>query len=303
MNEKLQILEVNRDRVRFCLRKTEKDACDYIVAVKKWCRLQKHLPEKPSDELIESFLVTNRFLVERTKEKLDMYYTIRSLLPECFKNKNPKLPNMKEIARVVYYCPLPKMTNEMYRVNILKIIGEPESFDAYDCFGHQMNINEIRLHEEINLGDILIIDFANVKVGHVVKFTPVHMKKASVIIEKVFSNRIKGIHIINAPAYVEPVISVLKSFLKQKLLNRIHVHSSQKLLLNHISSDVLPKDYGGKEMPLEELNDLWLKKLEEYQERFDILDTLRVNEQLRPTPLKNDDILGYHGNFQKLNVD
>nr|CAI5836982.1 unnamed protein product [Callosobruchus analis] len=112
-----------------------------------------------------------------------MYYTIRSLLPECFKNKNPKLPNMKEIARVVYYCPLPKMTNEMYRVNILKIIGEPESFDAYDCFGHQMNINEIRLHEEINLGDILIIDFANVKVGHVVKFTPVHMKKASVIIE------------------------------------------------------------------------------------------------------------------------
>nr|CAH7768954.1 unnamed protein product [Callosobruchus chinensis] len=221
-----------------------------------------------------------------------MYYTIRSLLPECFNNKNPKLPNMKEIAKVVYYCPLPKMTNELYRVNIVKIIGEPESFDTYDCFGHQMNINEIRLHEEINLGDILIIDLANVKAGHVVKFTP-----------KVFSNRIKGIHIINAPAFVEPVINVLKSFLKQKLLNRIHVHNSQKLLLNHIPSEVLPKDYGGNEMPLEELNDLWLKKLEEYQERFDKLDTLRVNEQLRPTPLKNDDVLGYHGNFQKLDVD
>nr|CAH7768952.1 unnamed protein product [Callosobruchus chinensis] len=285
------------------LGKSLKEFDETKEVIRKWSQRQPHFPEVPCDELIESFLVTNRFLVERTKEKLDMYYTIRSLLPECFNNKNPKLPNMKEIAKVVYYCPLPKMTNELYRVNIVKIIGEPESFDTYDCFGHQMNINEIRLHEEINLGDILIIDLANVKAGHVVKFTPVHMRKASIIIEKVFSNRIKGIHIINAPAFVEPVINVLKSFLKQKLLNRIHVHNSQKLLLNHIPSEVLPKDYGGNEMPLEELNDLWLKKLEEYQERFDKLDTLRVNEQLRPTPLKNDDVLGYHGNFQKLDVD
>ncbi|CAH2010049.1 unnamed protein product [Acanthoscelides obtectus] len=236
------------------LGKSRRDTKDSTEVIRKWCESQSHLPEVPCDELIESFLVANRFLVERTKEKLDMYYTIRSLLPECFENKNPKLPNMKEIVKVVYYCPLPKMTRELYRVNIVKITGEPESFDAYDCFGHQLNINEIRLQEEIVLGDILIIDFADIKVGHVMKFTPIHMRKASIILEKVFSNRIKGIHMINAPVYVEPVINLLRSFLKQKLLNRIHVHSSPKLLLNHISSEILPKDYGGSERPLKELN-------------------------------------------------
>lgn len=48
---------------------------------------------------------------------------------------------------------------------------------------------------------------------------------------------------------------------------------------------------------------LWIKKLDEYQERFDKLDSMEVNEHSRLTPLKNDEVLGYHGNFKKLDVD
>jgi hypothetical protein len=46
------------------------------------------------------------------------------------------------------------------------------------------------------------------------------------------------------------------------------------------------------------------RKLAQYQERFDRLDTLRVNENLRPEEFNNDDeILGFYGNFKKLDVD
>jgi hypothetical protein len=44
-------------------------------------------------------------------------------------------------------------------------------------------------------------------------------------------------------------------------------------------------------------------KLTEYQERFDHLDTMRVDEGLRPEKLDNDEILGFYGNFKKLDVD
>lgn len=45
------------------------------------------------------------------------------------------------------------------------------------------------------------------------------------------------------------------------------------------------------------------EKLVEYQPWFDHLDTLKTNEKLRPENLKNDDILGFYGNFKKFDVD
>jgi hypothetical protein len=44
-------------------------------------------------------------------------------------------------------------------------------------------------------------------------------------------------------------------------------------------------------------------KLEEFQGRFDQLDQMRVDESLRPERLVNNDILGFYGNFKKLDVD
>jgi hypothetical protein len=44
-------------------------------------------------------------------------------------------------------------------------------------------------------------------------------------------------------------------------------------------------------------------KLEQFQDRFDQLDQMRVDESLRPEKLVNSDILGFYGNFKKLNVD
>lgn len=48
---------------------------------------------------------------------------------------------------------------------------------------------------------------------------------------------------------------------------------------------------------------MWKAKLIEYYPRFDQLATMRVKEELRPNPLNNDEILGYYGNFKKLDVD
>lgn len=43
----------------------------------------------------------NKFSVETAKQKLDMYYSIRTLVPEIFQDKHPKLPFMKETADTV----------------------------------------------------------------------------------------------------------------------------------------------------------------------------------------------------------
>ncbi|XP_072382318.1 retinol-binding protein pinta-like isoform X2 [Diabrotica undecimpunctata] len=260
------LLMNNREKVLQAFEKTEKDLAEDVNVIKEWIKSQPHLPEVPSTSIIESFLVTNKFSIEKTKNKLDMYYSIRTMIPECFKNSHPNLPHMTEITKYVQYIPLPKLTKDLFRVNISKISGNPKYFDVYHFFAHQININEIRLHEELILGDVLLVDLKDVSLGHMVKVTPQHIKKAVLVLE-------------------------------------IQIHNTVKTLLDHISSEILPKEYGGTERTVAELQELWKQKLQQYGDRFDKLELLKVNENLRPTPLHNDEVLGYYGNFKTISVD
>jgi hypothetical protein len=49
------------------------------------------------DAKIRNFLLLNKCSVENTKQKIDMYYTIRSLLPDWYEHCNPKLPFIKRL--------------------------------------------------------------------------------------------------------------------------------------------------------------------------------------------------------------
>jgi hypothetical protein len=46
---------------------------------------------------LTTFLRGCKFSLERTKEKLDMFYTLRTALPEIFKNRDPMLPHLHSI--------------------------------------------------------------------------------------------------------------------------------------------------------------------------------------------------------------
>jgi hypothetical protein len=96
---------------------------------------------------------------------------------------------------------------------------------------------------------------------------------------------------------------MFKAVAKPKIFERIQVHEDDLVLKQIFSEDVLPKDYEGSGLSLDELNEMTIRKFAQYQERFDELDSLRVDETLRPQKLNNDEILGFYGNFKKLEVD
>ncbi|KAJ8977846.1 hypothetical protein NQ317_004626 [Molorchus minor] len=307
MDTKHLLLEKREDHLNYVLKqsnKTKEEFREGVDVLKAWLGTQPHLPETPSDEMLECFYVLSKFSVEGAKQKLDMYYSIRSIVPDFYENKNPKLPNMQRIAKVTCTIPLPKLTKDGYRVILTKWLDDdPDNFDPYDFFSQINNVAEVRLQEDLPIGDIVINDLDLFKLGHFIKFTPTCLKKIFVIVEKVYGNRLKGIYYINPPPFMDRLVSLLKPLMKPKLARRLHVFKATDELYDYIPRDILPKDYGGEELSLKQFRGLWKQKFAEYKDRFDALETFKIDEDLRPDRLENDDILGFYGNFKKLNVD
>jgi hypothetical protein len=75
-----------------------------ITAIREWLAKQPHILAKPDDQLLAAFLRGCKFSLERTKKKLDMYYTVRTALPEFFADRNVRAPKMRELLAMGYVC-------------------------------------------------------------------------------------------------------------------------------------------------------------------------------------------------------
>ncbi|XP_023011520.2 retinol-binding protein pinta isoform X1 [Leptinotarsa decemlineata] len=284
------------------LGRTDEELKEYVSILTEWLETQPHLPEKPSENVIINIVLMNKFSIEKCKQRLDMYYTIRNLLPEIYGKMDSKM-TMK-IADDILFFPLPKRTVEQDRINIVKLKDiETNDFDIYTWMGYCYNVLDLRLSEDICTAEIIVNDLEFFKLSHITKITPVHIKKIVMILEKVYSNRIKQFHFVNCPPFAYNILNSVKSLMKPKLAARIFFHEDCSKIGDIIPLEVLPKDYGGSELSLYDLNELWKKKLEQYSTRFNNLSKMKTNEILRPSPLVNDEVLGFHGNFRKLEMD
>ncbi|KAJ3654085.1 hypothetical protein Zmor_013298 [Zophobas morio] len=167
------------------------------------------------------------------------------------------------------------------------------------------NLHEIRLKEDIMYGDVIIFDLEATSVRFLSKLTPVFLLTFITLYKKIYSLPLKGVYIINTVPYVSTLLSIVKTLIKPKLFERIHVCKDANILKEHFPLEIIPKDYGSTEKSIEELHEMCHLKYQKYQDRFDLLDKLSVNGSLRPARLanENDEFLGYHGNFRKLDID
>ncbi|XP_050512073.1 uncharacterized protein LOC126888091 isoform X2 [Diabrotica virgifera virgifera] len=257
--------KTNIDKILSAFGKTNEDVKRDIETIKTWLEAQKHLPELPNEIMIRHFLVNNHFSIERTKQTLDMYYSVRTIIPEVFQNTNPTSLNMKDVYDSVAFSPLPNLTPKLQRIICARYNPIPENFNSDKGVAIMAQIYEVRLWEDLSLGDIFILDYQHLKMGHLTKVTPKMLREIAFIFE-------------------------------------VYLHKSLEELHLHVPQSILPVEYGGNEQSLDTLYELWKVKLQQYKSRFDLLDKLFVNEELRTCPYKNCDVLGYYGNYMKLDV-
>lgn len=71
-----------------------------VQALKLWIKQQPHLKARTDDQLLVSFLRGCKFSLEKTKNKIDRFYALRSKLPEYFNFKPSDLNDLIEIIKM-----------------------------------------------------------------------------------------------------------------------------------------------------------------------------------------------------------
>ncbi|XP_050499775.1 alpha-tocopherol transfer protein-like [Diabrotica virgifera virgifera] len=266
------------------LDKNEEHLEECVECIKSWVASQPHLPEVPSDKMIEFFIFTTKFDIEAAQKTIDNYYTLRSSLTRVFQYANPSSHAMKAAVDCAYIVPLPNLVNDRNGVVVIRELPNvPSGFDGHWWLGAVMNVYEVRMQEGAHTtGNILLYDHQHLSMKHVFHVTPAFVMNLVKLAEQIFDSNFIEWHFINSPPIVEVILKVLKAFMKPELYNRLRYHHTLDTLPDYIPLEVLPKDYGGNERSLEELRELYLKKLEEHQPYFDRLETLKVDEARRP---------------------
>ena len=79
-----------------------------IVDIKEWINTTPHMKNtRQDDQFLKMFLRGCNYNLATTKDKLDKFFTVRSIIPEWFDNWDPAQENLEDIWSAGIFLPLP----------------------------------------------------------------------------------------------------------------------------------------------------------------------------------------------------
>ncbi|KAB0794538.1 hypothetical protein PPYR_11653 [Photinus pyralis] len=243
-----------------------------IIEIRQWLDTLPHLNAKKDDKSILCFLRGCKFNLELTKKKMKNFYVMKGERTEWFVDRNPLLPEISELVRMGVFVPLRKFSDNKMVVIIRTATHDPKVHKQDDVFKAGKMVLDVAIQEYYEnatvFGICAIFDMTNISLAHAKQLPPSMIKKAVFAWQNYYS-RPKQLEFINAPTYINVILSVFKSFMSAKLQGRVRAHySGLESLHKVVSKDILPVEYGGSESTMDELIQYWHQKVLQYSDWF-----------------------------------
>ncbi|XP_045114535.1 alpha-tocopherol transfer protein-like isoform X3 [Portunus trituberculatus] len=286
----------------------ERRAAD-IEHIRDWLKHQPHINARMDDWTILRFLRGCKFSLERTKEKLDMFYTCKTLCPEWYKNRDPQDKKMRAILELGVALLLPGCDHQGRRIILSRPgVFDPSTTSIDELSKTMMLLCDIFMEEDETLsvtGMVMVEDFKNFSLSHLAALSPVTVKKMTTLFQDGYPMRPKGLNYINTPAAFDTVFNIFRSFMKEKMKKRVHIHGSDmESLYKQVPREMLPVEYGGTNGTVEEIKNYWLQRLDARRDWLLEDEKYCVDESKRPgKPKTSAELFGIEGSFRKLDVD
>ncbi|XP_041983489.1 uncharacterized protein LOC121736385 isoform X2 [Aricia agestis] len=271
----------------------------------EWIHQQPHYIYKEIPKpYLESTIVTNKGSVEKSKAMIDKLCTLRTLMPDQFQPLDAEKA-LKAVRDIAYMCFLPQQTEDYHRLIVIKTTVYTKELLHLFYKASYMIVDYVRLYD-YHAGVDVIYDLTDSDVKEalsVINF--MEFKDCYEIINHSYSLRVRRYIVITPSKWVEPLVNVFKTFMKKKIADRIMVLKDHTELYQFYTKDILPKEYGGDERSLKELQDELFghaasPKHREFREK---LFEARTDETKRSPDAFNELYAGTTGTFRALTLD
>ncbi|KAB0797736.1 hypothetical protein PPYR_08729 [Photinus pyralis] len=282
-----------------------------IEYLRKWMKKQPHLDIETDDQFLLSFLRCSKFSLERAKEKIDTFLTVRALVPEAFSERDPFLPEIQAILNAGVILPLPKPSEDHSCRIIMYTYGDnldPDTMPLINIFKVSQMIMDILLMEDDHCVVGGMKNWSNCKnapIKYLAQLTPLVAKETTSLLEHVYPFRVNNVCITNCPPFVDSALRIARRLFSKKTSERMTIASenSFKDLYDKIPQHLLPEEFGGSNGSIEELTATWKKKVEDYRQFF-LHDHWRANMKNKPMkPKMISNVFGTEGSFRQLEID
>ncbi|KAJ3663849.1 hypothetical protein Zmor_008070 [Zophobas morio] len=274
-----------------------------VKILQEWLKKQPHLPNLEESQVI-IFLHSCYYSIQATKKTIDCYFTRRTLRRELF--NLPTEDTIRKAFSVGFKKILPRKTPQGYAVMISGLVDHRP--DRYIFNNEVLLLNLLySLHifqQGFSDGIVGIIDFQGGTLGHLARVNLSTQKFMIDHLQEGIPIRLKSIHMVNTPSFMDKIMAILKPLMSSKLFEMIQVHSTLDTLYKYVPKECLPEDYGG------ELPSRQMMQEETLKEVFDNLDFFRwhdsqvVDESKRiGQPNITQSTFGVEGTFKKLAID
>ncbi|KAI5722140.1 hypothetical protein M8J76_004290 [Diaphorina citri] len=258
-----------------------KDKMDDILNIKQWLNHQLHIPAL-SDEFILLFLHSCYYSIERTKDTIDNYFTVRAQCSDLFKGRGDSKYLLQQLE---YYdmMALPNLTPDKSRIVMYRLRNEDLSiFNYADTLRAFFAVNDLFISEDgLMEGYVVVFDMSGLSFGHLAKTTTQLnlVKNFMVYIQECHPVRLKSIH--------------------------LHLHPSLDTLAEYFPLSILPSDYtGGQSDSVQVQREQTKKLVKKYASWLKDFEQFEANEKKRVgKPRKQMVGAELGGSFKTLSID
>ncbi|XP_013112706.1 alpha-tocopherol transfer protein-like [Stomoxys calcitrans] len=276
--------------------------------LREWIKKQRHLRARTSDQFLVAFLRRCHFSLEKTKKRIDNFFSYYNVFPEVFRNRSitSRIFDINRLG-VHYYPEFPRCTDKS--AILIARFGQfdPNRYNVREIFQFIMMAMEIISVENdyaTVAGVSQILDLANITFENIKRFDRSIFERYWTWLEDCCPLRIKEVYVINAAKDIQFRIHMIKTLMKNQLAHPIRTVKSMEELYTHIPRSNLPEEYGGSNGHIGECVAYMEDLLHTYRQYFDEDTLYGCSEELRSGDIVSYEAeFGLNGSFRMLNFD